>query len=97
MSGYYDKEGKRITRYEREQLILADTSREYRRVAVTFGDDWTVSTVWWGIDLPQEDGNPMIFETHIFGGPHRGEAERYATLEDAQTGHERWVNKHAAT
>ena len=50
-----------------------------------------VSTVYLGIDHGFE-GNPLIFETMIFGGDFEDQyCERYATLGEAIEGHQRAV------
>ena len=46
-----------------------------------------VSTVFLGLDHNWGDGPPIVFETLVFGGPHDGEEERYATWEEAERGH----------
>lgn len=52
--------------------------------------DVRVSTVWLGLDHNFLGvGPPLIFETMIFGGPHDGFCERYATEEQAKAGHRR--------
>jgi hypothetical protein len=55
--------------------------------------DATVSTVFLGLDHSFGFGPPMLFETMIFGGPHDQEMERYSTWEEAEAGHQRWVQK----
>jgi hypothetical protein len=46
-----------------------------------------VSTVFLGLDYNHGFGSPRIFETMIFGGPLDQEQDRYATWEEAETGH----------
>ena len=46
-----------------------------------------VSTVFLGLDHSFSDGDPVLWETMIFGGPHDQYQERYATLEAAKHGH----------
>jgi len=56
--------------------------------------DATVSTVFLGIDHGFSSvfgGNPILFETMIFGGEHDGYQERYSTYEEAEAGHQRAV------
>lgn len=52
-----------------------------------------VSTVFLGLDRSFTGRIPILFETKIFGGELDGEGERYATWEQAEEGHELWVNK----
>ena len=46
-----------------------------------------VSTVFLGIDHSFGFGQPVLFETMIFGGKHDQYQERYCTLEEAKIGH----------
>jgi len=47
-----------------------------------------VSTVFLGSDYNHGFGTkPQIFETMVFGGPLDQEMDRYATWEEAETGH----------
>ena len=53
-----------------------------------------VSTVFIGIDHRHYGkGPPLLFETMIFGGPLDGHQWRYASWDDAQTGHQAAVSK----
>jgi hypothetical protein len=53
-----------------------------------------VSTVFLGIDHRHwGDGPPILFETLIFGGPLNGQGMRYASYDDAETGHKTFVRK----
>lgn len=53
-----------------------------------------VSTVFLGLDHRHfGEGPPLIFETMIFGGPLDGETWRYASYDDAETGHKVAVRK----
>lgn len=56
--------------------------------------DIMVSTVFLGLDRNHGGiGRPILFETMVFNGKYDGEMERYCTWEEAEAGHERWVNK----
>lgn len=37
-------------------------------------------------------GDPVLFETMVFGGKFDQEIERYCTWEEAETGHKKWVS-----
>lgn len=50
-----------------------------------------VSTVFLGLDHGFDDGDPVLFETMIFGGEHDREMWRYCTWAEAVEGHERAV------
>ena len=58
-----------------------------RHVARTEIDDIVVSTVFLGIDHNFENGNPLLFETMIFGSGYDGYQERYSNWEEAEQGH----------
>lgn len=46
-----------------------------------------VSTVFLGLDHSFGQGDPVLFETMIFGGPLDGEQRRYRTYSEAERGH----------
>lgn len=88
---YYDREGQPISM---EEYAAAIESDEGRIVAVDKLDaDVTISTVWLGIDHNWGRGEPIIFETMVFGGPHAGNCERYSTEQEAREGHVAMVAK----
>ena len=62
---------------------------QHRHVAVTWGGEIRVSTVFLGLDHQYGDGPPLLFETMIFGGKHDGYQDRYSTWEQAEAGHRR--------
>jgi len=93
---YYDKQGNPLTS-EQYMDLLRTIDREYKRVASTqVGDIW-ISTVWLGLDHQCGDGPPLIFETMQFDDDEAGDCERWSTLEEAQAGHEAWVQRVRAT
>lgn len=47
-----------------------------------------VSTVFLGINHNFGEGEPLLFETMIFGGKHDQYQERYSTWEEAEKGHQ---------
>lgn len=47
----------------------------------------TVSTAFLGRDHSFGEGEPLLFETMVLGGPHHGEQDRYSTWEQAEAGH----------
>jgi len=51
--------------------------------------DVKISTVFLGLDhrFFGEEGEPILFETMIFGGEHDDYQERYCTYEQAEVGH----------
>lgn len=48
-----------------------------------------VSTVFLGVDHSFGGGDPLLFETMIFEGPHADYQERYSTWAEAEAGHAR--------
>ena len=54
----------------------------------TLPDGTFISTVFLGLDHNYaETGDPVLFETMIFGGGYDQYQERYTTWEDAEKGH----------
>lgn len=64
-----------------------------RRVKETNVGDIRISTVFLGLDHSFGEGKPLLFETMIFGGEHNQDMDRYSTWQEAEDGHERFVNK----
>ena len=60
-----------------------------RTVALDTVDDWTISTVFLGIDHEwSDDAPPLLFETMVFEGDSTtGVVWRYTTWEEAERGH----------
>ena len=53
-----------------------------------FGDV-KVSTVFLGLDHSSGDGEPLLFETMIFGGENDKYQDRYSTWDEAVEGHKK--------
>jgi hypothetical protein len=64
-----------------------------RHVRLTHQDGVTISTVFLGIDHAWGHGKPELFETMVFGFDDGRDVERYATWDEAEAGHDRWVAK----
>ena len=63
----------------------------HRRVALTKVGKLSVSTVFLGLDHNfSEDGEPILFETMIFGSSNEYQ-ERYHTWDEAEVGHKQAV------
>jgi hypothetical protein len=58
-----------------------------RQIAVESFENCTVSTVFLGLDHSFGNGEPVLFETMIFGGSMDGEQWRYRTYAEAERGH----------
>jgi hypothetical protein len=67
----------------------ADWSNRWR-LRDTVGES-IVSTVFIPLDHSFDDGDPVLFETLIFGGPLADEGERYHTKAQAKAGHAKWM------
>jgi hypothetical protein len=52
-----------------------------------------VSTVFLGLDHSFGIGEPLLFETLVFGGPLDQEMDRYSTWEEAEQGHKAMVER----
>lgn len=54
-----------------------------------------VSTVFLALDhrYAKEEGDPLVFETLVQGGPNDQDMERYSTYEEAEAGHARLVQR----
>ena len=52
------------------------------------GERILISTVWLGLNHNWGPGDPLIFETMIFGGPYHHWQMRWSTEEEALKGHE---------
>ena len=51
------------------------------------GESISVSTVFLGIDHRHGEGEPVLFETMVFGGNYDGYQDRYCTYDEAVLGH----------
>ena len=92
MIGHWILDADGEPREERDLLTWArwfEESREARTVARDeLPGDVTVSTVFLGLDHSFAlGGQPVLFETMVFGGPLDLEMERYHTREAALHGH----------
>ena len=70
---------------------FATTSHESRVVAKTEVGDTTVSTVFLGVDHSFREGDPVLWETMMFGGQYDLACDRYRSKREALIGHEKWV------
>jgi hypothetical protein len=65
-----------------------------RHVRLTEQGDICVSTVFLGINhVGFDDDRPIVFETMVFVGGSSVDCEQYATWDEAEAGHARWVAK----
>jgi hypothetical protein len=66
---------------------------EARRVAVTEIGGSRISTVFLALDHSFGVGEPLLFQTDVFGGPLDGEMVRCSTWEQAEAMHEEMCNR----
>lgn len=88
---YYDMDGQPMS-LEAWAAMLNDI--DTRQLALDeLPNGQRVSTVWLGLDHSFGNGPPLIFETMVFGGryPRDLDGERYATRDEALSGHARIV------
>ena len=60
-----------------------------RHVAASVNSKARVSTVFLGLNHQWGHGEPLLFETMIFGGEHDQYQERYSTWDEAEAGHKK--------
>jgi len=58
-----------------------------KTVSFTEKNGIRVSTVFLGLDHQYGEGEPILFETMIFGGKEDQYQERYSSYKDAEKGH----------
>lgn len=94
MSGKYilDKDGN--PKEEKDLLTWAKWFENAdRKIARTKIGKSEISTVFLGLDHSFGGGNPILFETMVFGGILDGEQNRYHIKEEAIKGHKEMVEK----
>lgn len=85
---YYDRVGNLITQSQWSKLMDMQSYKIVARSYIPEGKTTVqISTVWLGMTHGIVDGQPIIYETMIFGGKHNDYQERYTNEEDALLGH----------
>jgi hypothetical protein len=84
---YYKLVDKKPIRCDLKELFLQDNS-----IAKNKFGDVEVSTIFLFLDHSFMSGEPILFETMIFGGENDGYQMRYSTYEDSLIGHENACN-----
>lgn len=84
---YYILNGKEITTTNDVHEWAKQFEKGGRRVAYDEIGDAKVSTVFLGVDHNYDGGEPILFETMIFGGEFDQYQERYCTYDEAVKGH----------
>jgi hypothetical protein len=76
---------------------ILEWGRWYETAQRHIGDDTIngvrVSTVFLGLDHSFSEGDPILFETMVFGGEHNEWQERYFTYDEAEAGHKNVVRR----
>lgn len=94
MSGKYILDGHKVVPCNNLMQWAKWFETADRIVAKTkISDEVRVSTVFLGLNHSYGEGDPLLFETMVFGGKLDEQMERYATWEKAEEGHKRWVAK----
>lgn len=94
-SMYYDYDGNEIDMHMWDALFSSRSNEGASvrwKVADTKTDDFSVSTVWDGLNTSLAEP-PMIFETMAWGLGLKEGTERYSSAEEAWEGHQRWVER----
>ncbi len=88
MTRRYILKGKQVE----ECTDLLEWARQFqndnRQVARTSQGSIDISTVFLGLNHQYGRGEPLLFETMVFGGELDSEQDRYSTWEQAEAGHE---------
>ena len=88
MSKHYILEGHKAVPTDLMTWAKAFESQD-RKVAKTAIGDYSVSTVFLGLNHQYGEGPPLLFETMVFGdGPLSEEQTRCTTWEEAEAMHE---------
>lgn len=89
MSGKYILKGKKVKKCADLMEWARWFEKDNRRVADTKKKGIRVSTVFLGLNHRFGPGEPLLFETMIFGGKHDQYQDRYCTWEEAEKGHKK--------
>lgn len=92
---YYKlNEDKTVTKLEKDEYYQNYTRHtEKTRVGLDVISNQKVSTIFLHFDHNwSEEGDPILFETMIFGGQYDRNMWRYSTWDEALEGHKRVVN-----
>lgn len=74
-----------------QSFSFEDNSRKVRKDRAT--RHAFVSTVFLGLDHSWGYGQPVLFETLVFGGPLNNLMDRYCTFDEAVAGHEAMLKR----
>ena len=97
MGRYYVlRDGKVIEEPDHDSWLAwyQSTYKEVEMVAETRLANCTVTTRFLGMNLTLvRDAEPQVFETKVSGGWLGSQHERFATLDEARQGHDKWVSR----
>ena len=93
MSGNYILEGKKAVQVGDTIEWAQKFESQDRVVAKDNVGETKISTVFLGLDHQYGDGEPLLFETMVFGGELDQEMDRYSTWEEAEEGHKTMIEK----
>lgn len=82
-----DKKPIRVEEEEADQWCRTTDTVVIAKTQVS--ENVEISTVFLGVDYSFGYGNPLVFETMIFGGEHDTMGWRYSTWEEAEKGRAR--------
>jgi len=93
MSEKYILDGKKVVKCDDLNTWAQWFEKADRKVAFDDKNGISVSTVFLGLNHNWGEGEPLIFETMIFGGPHNEDQQRYSTWEEAEIGHKKMCRR----
>ena len=94
--GHYILRGREIVNCD--HMGLTEWAKAYEALGDRHLGDTTikgvrVSTVFLGFDHSFGGGQPVLFETMVFGGKLDQQMKRYCTNDEAERGHKRMVHR----
>ena len=84
---YYILSGKTPVKVDDFMTWVDNFQNQVKTVEYTKIGNVTISTVFLGLDHNYDGGQPILFETMVFGGEYGGHIDRYHTWEEAEKGH----------
>lgn len=91
MNGQYILEGKIPKKIDDLHEWAKSFESQNRTVAKTNIGEILISTVFLGLDHQYGEGDPLLFETMVFGIDDDEYQERYSTWEQAEEGHNKAI------
>ena len=92
MDGYYILKGRNPIKCTDLIEWTKQLGTKDRKVQLSQFGEVKVSTVFLGLDHSFGVGEPLLFETMIFGGEHDSYQKRYSTWDEAVKGHRKVCN-----